>query len=460
MNQNNLQLRDAGALAGRQILARLIDFATRDTNVVVASVILNNLLRAISSVVLTRLLVPEAFGISGIIASVSFTAAMISDLGFQAFVVRHEKGDSVRFLDTVWTIALLRSAILTAALIALSEPIAAFFAKPELAPMIEASALIFILEGLGSLSLLTAIRKRMILRLSLLELGVMIVQIAVSVLLAILWRNVWAVLTALIAASACKSLLSYAVFPDARRRLAFDPVYARDLWRFARYVTGSSLITLLLMQCDKLILARFMTLDAFGLYILAGNLAAAPMAFTTAYASRVLYPSYAEYWRRGEGDLRAIFYAKRWLPSLLYSFAAGGLIGSAPLLIAILYDHRYAGTAIYLQLLAITPFFALASYSSNETLTATGRIATTFQAGIAKLVWLGVAAPLAWLAEGQLGLVAAIGLMELPSVLFKWARMHRAQLLDLRKELIFIGAGLGGILVGGIGSALLTPLMA
>jgi lipopolysaccharide exporter len=459
MIQDNMQMLDSGAGGHRSHFARLAALLMRDTNVVVASVFLNNLLRAISSIVLTRLLVPEAFGISGIIGSVSFTAAMMSDLGFQAFVVRHEKGDSPRFLDTVWTIALLRSVLLTVALIALSHPIAAFFAKPDLGPMIEASALIFMLEGLGSLSLLTAIRQRMILRLSLLELGVMFVQIAASVILAILWRDVWSVLVALLVSSACKSLLSYAVFPDARRRLALDAAYARDLWRFARYVTGSSMITLLLMQCDKLVLARFMSLDNFGLYILAGNLAAAPIAFTTAYSSRVLYPSYAEYWRKGTGDLRALFYARRWLPSLLYSFAAGGLIGSAPLVVAILYDHRYAETAIYLQLLAITPFFGLASNSANETLTATGHIAATFQASIAKLVWLAMAGPLAWIAKGQIGLVAVVGLMELPSLLLKWVQMRRVGLLDLRKELVFLGAGGAGILVGGLGSILLTPAL-
>ncbi|WP_179042943.1 oligosaccharide flippase family protein [Sphingobium lactosutens] len=460
MIQDQAQRMQPAAASGGQCIGRIVALVTQDTNIVVASVILNNLLRAFSSVILTRLLVPEAFGVSGIIASVSFTAAMLSDLGFQAFVVRHQDGDRPRFLDTVWTIALIRSALLTIALFALAWPIAHMLAKPDLAPMIQWSALVFAIEGLASLTLLTAIRQRMILRLSLLELIVMVVQILASVILAWLWRDVWAVLVALVVGSICKTGLSYAMFPDSRRRLALDPAYARDLWRFARYVTGSSIITLLLLQCDKLLLARLMSLEDFGLYVLAGNLASAPIAFTSAYASRILYPGYAEIWRNNSGDLRAQFYARRWLASMLYMIAVGGLIGSAPLIIAILYDHRYADTTIYLQLLAIMPFFALASYSGNEMLTAAGRVATTFQASVAKLGWLVIAAPIAWLTIGQLALVAVIGMMEIPSVLFKWVQMHRIGMLDMGKELLFLGAGVGGIATGMAGSALITPLLA
>ncbi len=448
-----------GGFVRNSPFARIIALVTRDTNVVLVSAILNNLLRAVSSVLLTRLLMPEAFGIAGIIGSISFTAAMLSDLGFQAFVVRHEDGDVPRFLDTVWTVSLIRATILSGLLVALSVPIAALFAKPDLVPMIEWSALLFIVEGLASLTLLTAVRQRMILRLSALELASMLVQIIASLLLAWWLRNVWAVLIALFFSSAAKVVLSYAAFPNSRRRFALDPAYLRDLWGFARYVTGSSMITLLLMQCDKLVLARLMSLQDFGLYILAGNLAAAPMAFATAYTSRVLYPYYSQLWRDGTGDLRALFYAKKWLPSLLYSFAAGGLIGSAPLVIDILYDDRYAVTATYLQLLAITPLVALSSYSANEALVAAGRISTTFRANIVKLVWLAVAVPSAYFAEGAVGLVAAVGLMEVPSMLFKWVQLYHMGMLDLRREMLFLGAGLGGFGVGAAGTMLLAPLL-
>ncbi|WP_336969888.1 oligosaccharide flippase family protein [Sphingobium aromaticiconvertens] len=438
----------------------MVDLASRDTNIVVLFVIVNNLLRAVSSVILTRLLMPEVFGISGILSSIAFTAAMMSDLGFQTFVVRHEDGDKPRFLDTIWTIALLRSATLTLLLILLAQPIATMLGKPELAPLIAGYSVTFMIDGLASLTLLTALRNRMILRLSLLELAVAILQIVVATLLAYLWRNPWAIIGALLASAAFKSLLSYLMFSDSIRRIAFDRTYARDLWRFARFVTGSSIITLLLMQSDKLLFARLMPLDAFGFYILAGNLASGAFAFTSAYASRVLYPTYAQLWREGYADLREQFYAKRRLPSLLYSFCTGGLIGCAPLVIAILYDPRYADAALYLRLLMLMPLFMLASNAANETLVATGRIRATFEANVVKLLWLAVAGPISFVTEGILGLILVFAIMEVPAMVFKWMLMHKIALLDLRQELLFIGTAFGGMVVGAAGDLMLHPLFA
>lgn len=443
----------------RALIRRGWEIAMRDTNIVVASVIMNNFLRAVSSAVLTRLLVPEVFGIAGLIASVLFTVSLVSDLGFQAFVVRHKDGDSPRFLDTIWTVSLIRSLSLAALVAGASTPIAALMGKPELAPLIAVSSLTLVVEGIASLSLITALRHRMILRLSLLELAVMVVQIVSTAVLAYLWRSYWAILGGLLISGMVKTVFSYVIFPNARRWLALDRGHLRDLWGFARFVTGSSIITMLLMQCDKLVLARVMPLDSFGLYILAGNLSSAPLAFTFAYASRVLYPAYAQLWRDGVEDLRAQLYAKRRLPSLLYTFAAGGLIGSAPLIVGILYDPRYSGATIYLQLLAISPLFALASCAANESLTATGRIQATFQASIAKLLWLALAGPAGYLLGGTIGLVAVVGLMEPAVVLFKWEQMRRARLLDLPQELMFLAAGGVGILVGMIGDQLVRAVV-
>lgn len=460
MRQEGLSLPRLSMPNREGLWRRLVGLASRDTNIVVLFVVINNLLRAVSSVILTRLLMPEVFGISGILSSIAFTAAMVSDLGFQTFVVRHEDGDKPRFLNTIWTIALLRSAALTLLLMLAAQPIATMLDKPELAPLIAGYSLTFAIDGLASLTLLTALRNRMILRLSLLELAVAVLQIVVATLLAYLWRNPWAIIGALLASAAFKSLLSYLMFSDSLRRLSFDRRYAHDLWRFARFVTGSSIITLLLMQSDKLLFARLMPLDAFGFYILAGNLASGALAFTSAYSSRVLYPHYAQLWREGCEDLRTHFYAKRRLPSLLYGFCTGGLIGCAPLVIAILYDPRYADAALYLRVLTLTPLFMLASNAANETLVATGRIRATFEANVVKLLWLALAGPIGFATEGVWGLVVVFAVMEVPAMAFKWMLMHRTGLLDLRQEITFIGAGFGGMLVGAAGDLLLYPLFA
>lgn len=437
----------------------LLRLLRQDTGIVVGTVVASNLLRVFSSIILTRLLAPEAFGVVGVIMSVSFVLIMISDLGFQAFVVRHPDGDAAGFRDAIWSVRLIRAILLTLALLVLAEPIANALQKPQLATMIAASSALFLLEGLSSLALITALRDRLLLRLSLLELAIAVVQLLASVALALLWRNAWAIIVALLLASAAKAWMSYVIFPEAKRRWRLDRHYNAQLWGFARFVTGSSVITMLLLQADKVVLSRFLSLETLGLYVLAGNLAMAPLAFTAAYASRVLYPLYARTWRDDPAALAGIYYAARRHASLLYMLGAGGLIGVAPLLIAILYDDRYADAATYLRLLAITPMLALGSAAANEALTASGRVEVTFHASLVKLLWLAIAGPAGFIAFGPIGLIVAVAVMEAPNLIYCWFALARAGIFRMTEELLLLAAGAGGIVAGMAASVLLMPAL-
>jgi O-antigen/teichoic acid export membrane protein len=305
----------------------------------------------------------------------------------------------------------------------------------------------------------TALRERQLPRLSLLDILGTVAQVIVSVLLALAWHSYWAIVVAMLGASVTRTALSYVLFDNPRRRFRLDRGYAGELWGFARFVTGSSVISMVLMQSDKVVLARLLPLDMLGLYMLAGNLALAPMAFTTAYASRVLYPTYARAWREEPQNLARIFYSTRWRVSMLYMIAAGGLIGTAPLIVAILYDERYAGAALYLRLLAITPLLALASISANEVLTASGHVQVTFHANLVKIASLGLIAPFALILFGPLGLIVCVGTLELPTLLYCWIQLHRLGLLGLRQELALLALGAAGAVIGQGLSELLLPLV-
>jgi O-antigen/teichoic acid export membrane protein len=117
-------------------------------------------------------------------------------------------------------------------------------------------------------------------------------------------------------------------------------------------------------------------------------------------------------------------------------------------LVHLLYDDRYAAAAPYLRLLALTPLLAFATYSANEVLTATGRVHVPFHANIARLAWLGVVGPISWACVGPIGLIACVGGLELPALLYTWALLRWYGLLRLREELMLMGFGLAGFACG------------
>src|SRR3954447_16991384 len=77
------------------------------------SVVVSNAIRIVSTMLLTRLLSPEVYGITGMILAVFFVINMLSDVGFQAYIVRHERSDEPNFLNAVWTIHASRGLMLT-----------------------------------------------------------------------------------------------------------------------------------------------------------------------------------------------------------------------------------------------------------------------------------------------------------------------------------------------------------
>ena len=416
----------------------------KDTSLLVATTGAAAVLRVVNTMVLTRILAPDVFGMVGAILTVCLVFTMVSDLGFQVYVVRHERGLERRFLDVIWTVQVVRGFVLTALAVAAAGPIAALFAKPELAAPLAVASVNLLLLGLSSMSPATGLRTGLTRRLVWFDFWLLLVQLGVGLLLALVLRNVWAIVASMLVSTALRTAGSYLLFPGARRRLAFDRRTVAEFWAFSRVILTSSTLTLLIQQSDKLALARLFDLTTFGVYVIAAGLAAAPAAFVHAYAGKLLYPRYAALWRDAPERFAREWYGMKRKVSLLYALAMGGLIGGAPLVIAILYDPRYAGAATYLSILALAPALAMATQAAADALVARGHVRTTLAANVARVGWIALAGPPAFLLLGPIGLVAVIGLIEAPPYLYLAWRLRREGMFDAREEaLLWLALGVG-----------------
>lgn len=439
----------------RPRVRRLRALAVGGSASIVVSVAATNLLRIVSSMTLTRLLDAHAYGVVGVITSVAFMLTMLSDIGLFDFIVRHKEGADPRFLDQLWTIRLVRGAALTVLMIATARPIADLLGKPELAPVIAVWSCAFLFDGLSSLAFATAVREQRLWRLGLLDLGANLTTLLVSTIVALAIHSYWALLAGMLTGAAVKLVLSYILFPASRRRWRFDLPRSRELWGFSRYIAMSSLLSLLIMQTDKLVLARLMPLASFGIYSLATVLAAAPAAIAAPYAKRILLAAYATTARTDPASLGRVIYQKRRKVALLYQFGVGGLIGGAPLLVALLYDPRYAGVTPFLRLIAISVALRMSSLAAKQALLALGYTRSDLIANLFSVAWLALGGAVGLATGNILLLVAIVGTVELPAMLCFWFNLRRLGLLDLREEglglvAIAAGAAVGYVVAWGV----------
>ncbi len=426
------------------LVSTLKDLLLRNTSVVLISNIVSLLLRLVSTLVLTRLLDASAFGTVGVMTSVAQIITLISNVGLFAFVVRSGNIEDPKFLDEVWTFKLTRGLVQASIIAALAYPIGHALGKPELTAPITVAGLLLLGDAMSSMAFATAAHKGQIQRLAVMDLIPLAFQIALSIVLALWLQSVWAILVALIASAMLKAALSYGLFPDSRHRWAWSKSRIGEIWGFGKGIAGSSLIQLALSQVDKLVFARLFALPQFGLYMLSVSLAEMPGAFTGNYTSRILYPIFSKARHLEQRELSTTYYSAGRNLRLLYMFAAGGFVATANAIIILLYDPRYLGAALYLQILAIGALFKLPTAVAGEFLIAIGATNHYFRINIVRIITLLFAGIAGFMTYGPVGLVMALVVAEGAAQLYCWWALKAATVFSLRTELQYFLAALAG----------------
>ena len=306
-----------------------------------------------SSLVLTRLLTPAAYGLFAILLSFAFTIEMLSDVGPAALLIRHPRGGEVRFVHTIWTIRLCRSILNCGILFLCSPLLAALYKEPSLTEPCRLLSLTFLLTGAESMSYILAQRDQ---KARIGNYAEFLTNIAMTVLvigLAFVLRNVYALLVAFLFQRALLTIVSHFFYREIGIGIAFDREAVREQFRFARVVTPSSFITMLLNQYDKLIFLRLFSTALLGVYSIAGNMLAPVRNIIMNNARLILYARCSEYFRSDRQTARERYYNENkkliFLGMLLPAIAAG----FSQSIVSLLYDPRYEFGGYVLMVLGL-----------------------------------------------------------------------------------------------------------
>jgi O-antigen/teichoic acid export membrane protein len=325
-----------------------------------------NVLRLAGNLVLTRLLFPEAFGLMALVMVTTTALAMFSDIGLRPAIIQNARGDDPAFLNTAWTMGILRGAVLWLASCALAVPMARFYGEPLLAQLLPVAGLAALFSGFGSTRLATVNRTLTLGRITALGLGTQVVGILVTIALTYWTRSVWALAFGSLASPLLMAALSHLVLPGHPNRLALEPQAARQLMKFGKYIFLSTIAGYFINQGDRAIVGKFVTLNDLALYNIAFFLATAPLLLARQLMAQVIFPLYAQRPLTHSAENREkIFRARRLLTGLSLSIAASfALVGNW--LVILLYDSRYEGAGPILVLLALSQFPSIitASYDS------------------------------------------------------------------------------------------------
>ena len=323
----------------------------------------------------------EAYAIIGFIATlqVAFTAF---DFGLSATVSRELAADqslnkniSSSLVRTAMTIYWAMAILLGATLIGLAGPIAQSWFNPEvmsaedLKQSLQVIALYLALRWPVSLyiGVLTGVQKMELLN------GVKICaglfRLVGGVIVLLQWQSLQLFLW-WTAASAVVEVIAYDVAcrrirPKIVLGLGFSVTSVKRVWRFSLIMNLLGILAIIIVQLDRLVISRVLSLEQLGHYNLAYT-AASVIPLIVAAISSALLPSFSANFGAGinKSELVKQYYEANRFTLLLSSFAAFSLVAYGGPLLKLWVGPENAGDSVLpLAILAIA--FWLASVIAN-----------------------------------------------------------------------------------------------
>jgi len=330
----------------------------------VAGAGLSQAIRFLSNLIMTRLLVPEAFGVMAIATMIMIGLIMFSDVGLRQNIVQSKRGNDVAFLNTAWVIQILRGVLLWCVALGVSlllvlanrigmVPAESVYAEPSLPYVITVLSISAIIMGFESTKLLEASRHLLLGRVTQIELGSQLVGLLCMVAWVTFDRSIWALVVGSICASLTKTLLSHVWLPGTANQWRWQKEAISEIFHFGKWIFLSSIFGFLVNSGDRLLLGGLINTTELGVYVIAFLIFSSVDQVLAKIMGDVAYPALSEVARERPADLKATYYRFHSVLASFTFFCAGVLIIAGHSLIDLLYDDRYAQAGWMLEILAI-----------------------------------------------------------------------------------------------------------
>lgn len=400
-------------------------------------------LRLIGNLILTRLLAPELFGLMALVQTFITGLSLFSDIGIRPSIIQNKRGDDPLFLNTAWTMQVIRGFVLWGGCFLIALPASHFYNDSRLLWLVPLVGAVVVADGFNSTALATLSRKVALGKLTVFEFTVQAASLIVMVVWAYFNPSLWALVAGIFFSSVLRLTWSYWLEPGTSNRFAWDQDAVKQLTTFGRWIFLSTAMTFLAQQSDRLILGKLFSLEMLGVYTVAFTFSFIPNSVITAINGKVIFPVVSKKADLPRHELRAKILEKRRF--LLMGLAVGiALLTSfGDLVVLHLYDERYQDAAWMLAILALGNWPSAIAFTMNSSLMAIGKPIYGACGFFLKFVYMMIAVPLGFVYLGTFGAILALALNDLPFYLVSsygaWRERLTTTAQDVWATLLLIG---------------------
>lgn len=392
------------------------------------------MLRFVNNMILTRLLVPEFFGLMALATTLRMGLELFSDVGVNQSVVQSPRGEERVFLNTAWTVQVIRGFILWIISLLLTLPAAHFYGDPNLLPLLPLVGFTTVVDGLRSNAYFTLNRRLEVGKLTILELVSNVLGLAIMITWAWLSPTVWALALGGLAGTLIRTIGSYVYFREPLPQWTLDRESLAELASFGRWIFVAAIMMFLAEQSDRLILAKLLPFSVLGVYTIAYTMANIPRKLLKRLSTKVIFPAISQNNELPRAQLLRKIQRQRW-PLLLGSGVGVALLMAfGDLVILALYDDRYDQAAWMLPVLSAGIWFAVLFYTHSPALLAMGKPVYNAYSNFASLLVLAAGVPLGYAMGGLPWAIAIISFSDFFPYVVSLYGLWKEELLCLEQD--------------------------
>ncbi len=334
-----------------------------------------------SNLILTRLLFPEAFGTMALATVFLVGLAMFSDIGLKPAIIRDPRGDDPHFLNTAWTLQVIRGLGLFFVGCLLAYPVSLIYGQPILFPLLVVLSLTAAISGFQTIGLVTAERRLDFFLPTAVALAGQVVGILALVAIAYFWRSVWALAAGNVIGSLATLVIGHLIIRGHQHSFTFEKEAARSITNFGKWIFFSTIVTFLGGEGLRAIQAGFLTPADFGIVAIAYMIAGVPTDLMVRISNAIIPPTIIESVRNGQSFSDKIIKVRRILifASILLVML---FIFSIEQLVTTIYDIRYHELSNIAKIIIISNWISLMFCSYSNVILAIGSAKSNFYSSL------------------------------------------------------------------------------
>ncbi len=310
----------------------------------------------VTRLVLAVLLAREDFGIVAGANLYVDALQLVREAGFGSALIyfrgkRPEEEEQAEH-TAFWFV--LGMAILLYGLTLLLAPLAVSFARdpnPLIAPVLRVLGLNLIIGAFARVPMVRLAKQLDFRRRAIPDVVPNLVNVLVSLPLAMLGFGVWSLVFGRLSASVSRVILAWWV-TGWRPRAVFVPRLARELFAYGKHIAGSQLLILGITNVDDVFVIRLLGWAPEGVYDNAYRLSNLPATQITGVVNQVMFPALAKI-REDMRLFRHVYFQALRYVSLLSMPVAGATVLFAPDLVTLIGWEKWQDMIVPMQLLAV-----------------------------------------------------------------------------------------------------------